>query len=1658
MDDSIVYFHQNITEITGCMPVGITKTAYNSIQKSLAKEGQTGLDVLKELSGQLKYVLMAKTPSREMNGKFIYLAYKMEGVYVLAEDEQEPLRFTMVGFMRNTLALQNEAMRYGSMIYFKNGWRIQIRFTDSNIFTDLVVGQEFSPGQNINSILRNSECQDPEDELDDLMDKMSEMEARGFEDESPEAAFNIPEEPSEAEFTEEMKFRMKAACLNTAQQTFCLPHRVQETPEDEILRQGKQLQMPRGMEKMLNTAAQYAELTSQLEQEKAAAAGSVFYTDIRPVLYEDRVDRVCYEFVLLENPEKKFDETLFRIGGSIIFTDRDGAEQQAEITEFVREDPDDEESAVTAVRALFKEQISIASFDKEGSFAPSISNVSRMVQEAAIDRLFSYSSSSAFTFDYLYSNNTEHLASQHPVAGLDEVVQKLKCKKYPPNASQMHAITEAIKTDNMYLVMGPPGTGKTTVILEWVKYFILQEHKRVLISSKNNKAVDNVLARLAEEKDISTIRIGSEAKLQEDVKPYMFENRISTLRQEICGKVLQERELFQKILDQYIKHRKAFDTYLQNQRMIDQMRKVKSQIQEGTEKLQAARANLKDCERGLEELRKSREDIGEYIKTEQAKRDRHHGLAALFLSKRDKENAEAEEQLLQEASEKFTAMEKICNNYRTQVSGLQSSIDKKEEELRAKYSISYEEAVRRYPRKDPGYIKSNIVYTDRTNSWIWHPAENELWGITDPERMTKPLDNWAVSVKNCIAISRKWEETMQTQQNYALEELLLDSVDLVGATCIGIQSKKKFRNIDFDVTIIDEAGQIQVHDALVPISLSPKFIMLGDHKQIPPMADQDLVAACEENGVDTTLLKKSLFEELYNRAPDGCKIMLDTQYRMPGDIADTISEWFYDGKYVSPPFKRQIDPKSLMLPSLSGRTYLLIDTSGAPGRHERPIPNGGCDNSLEAEIAKTLIRLRLMEIDKEPDEEKREKARHEIGVISAYKAQVKLIRKKLAELLPDNLVREMVASLDSFQGQERDLIIYSFTKSSDKPASQRRIGFLNELRRLNVAMSRCKKGLVLIGDMQFLMGCRHMDLDEDGKPVYEQSEKQFGDFIRKMYDDVVKRNRGQRLIYQEFMERSMALLPPEPEKKAQQTEADRKKGTEQEQQKGEAEPVTNTEVQPESAKQGRAQTKQQNTAMPENRTENTELWEKEAVPEKEKGKAPGNTSEKKEKEETGEHPAEKNLKEKAGKTKEQKIPEAGNIHLVSMKKLHPQKTEEKAEESVPEKSIQEEPVPGSEKGREWRKPKGYNILLEEDLIKTAKKEKDSLEIICGLTAQEAKAAADELFGTGCFIAVHAPQDEEDSWGVVHLQSDRGFASKSVILAMSHFCGVQKFLHYKQILKNRHYDENAMKQFLASIHNGTEGYVYLADLTDPRHSLLITDAEVTEIYADGWRQKDTVNAVQDWDGYISTVQKRIRQFAKYTMILTAKQAKKYGLSQEQYQVTGALKEQTEQHGQYTIDKEGYEKVYGSPDQQADDDTAKEPSLSEEETGEWKQSFLTACRAQEEYIRFLLNHADKEIKESGSVTDLMQYLDRAQGTMIPQFRKFLLDKYAEDGQNFQQIASGIKQSENMVQAVQGIWDVPVPVKQLVLEIGMETVKRNARIRQEKYQKKGGERQGS
>ncbi len=845
------------------------------------------------------------------------------------------------------------------------------------------------------------------------------------------------------------------------------------------------------LKEVLKQSEQYSILSSELEEKKTHEMGQISYRELYATDY-DRIDRVAYAFIVDD-----IDKSLFDIGTQVEFEGKHSERINGEIVEIDLSDNENKKIVV-----LFNKQVSVDSLASFGFISLSFSTMNKDVQLAANQKIASGVSKAKFMKNVLGGNKTAGFEDKD----LSELIYNLENQKpYPPNKSQITAIEKGIKSKDVFLVMGPPGTGKTTVILEWVKYFVNVERKRVLVSSQNNKAVDNVLARLAEEKDIDVIRIGSESKLQDDVKDYMFEKKLVRLNDSIDIATQNNLLKLESAISNWSEYRKRFMIFSKQLSEVDE---INDQYKESVDN-QLKPIKIRQ-DRFFEETKRQKNefDLKNNKLTELRDNIEKHNSKNIILRKLEEAQYKEDVALAQKIEQELVLLKDEIARNEADYSKYSAMYTETEQMLKQKYE---HDIARTQKKKIQGYENLNLDLPKVPR--IAHLFESIVIfkdDLDSPIRLRSLLDRIdgeIIRAQKLLDNEKQWREDIVGKQNYALNEIILETVDLVGATCIGVSSQKRFANLQFDVTIIDEAGQIQIHNALVPMSVSNKLIMLGDYKQIPPSADQELIEACEINGVDPELLKKSLFEKMFNELPDSNKMMLDTQYRMPGEIADTISEWFYNGEYKSPDFKRSM--KGLM-PELSDKPFIVVDTSDVKDRYEQRTPERGTFNVLESEICKQIVRHVIGE--------KLDIKMSEIGVISAYGDQVARIKKALKGVVPPETANSMVATLDSFQGQERDLIIYSFTKSSKKKPTMSRIGFLNELRRLNVAMSRCKKTLVMIGDMRFLAGCLYQELDDMEEPIYEHSEKEFSDFIKKMLDDV-NGGRGELMSYAEFAKR-----------------------------------------------------------------------------------------------------------------------------------------------------------------------------------------------------------------------------------------------------------------------------------------------------------------------------------------------------------------------------------------------------------------------------------------------------------------------------------------------------------------------------------------------------------
>ncbi len=277
----------------------------------------------------------------------------------------------------------------------------------------------------------------------------------------------------------------------------------------------------------------------------------------------------------------------------------------------------------------------------------------------------------------------------------------------------------------------------------------------------------------------------------------------------------------------------------------------------------------------------------------------------------------------------------------------------------------------------------------------------------------------------------------------------LEESDVVCTTNSGCGSEM-LSGWDFDLVVVDEATQSTEPACLIPMSYSEKVIMAGDHKQLPPTI---LSKKAEDMG-----LKRTLFERWVRMYDPEVKGMLSVQYRMNEKIMRFPSERFYGGELAAAPevadhlislkerdgmkeeLKRAIDPREPLV---------FLDTKGS-FKEESPEGSTSKRNEGEAQKAKELA-LSFLERGISPEE---------IGIISPYDDQVGLLN----DLLRGTGVE--IKTVDGFQGREKDIVILSFVRSN----KGKKIGFLKDLRRLNVSITRARKKLIMIGDSETLEG------------------------------------------------------------------------------------------------------------------------------------------------------------------------------------------------------------------------------------------------------------------------------------------------------------------------------------------------------------------------------------------------------------------------------------------------------------------------------------------------------------------------------------------------------------------------------------------------------------
>jgi len=279
-------------------------------------------------------------------------------------------------------------------------------------------------------------------------------------------------------------------------------------------------------------------------------------------------------------------------------------------------------------------------------------------------------------------------------------------------------------------------------------------------------------------------------------------------------------------------------------------------------------------------------------------------------------------------------------------------------------------------------------------------------------------------------------------EQFMMDEILAKA-EVITATLVGA-NHYTVRNLKFDVVIIDEAGQALEPACWIPILKAQKVVLAGDHQQLPPTIKS---AEAARNGLNNTLLEKCAA-----RHPEAV-VLLDEQYRMHETIMGYSSGVFYQHQLKAHVSVAQhlLFPQDLPL--------LFVDTAGC-GFNEKAEGTSTVNPEEAAFLIKHLTKF-VAELETHYDVENFPT----IGIISPYKQQILMLKEALASAgLQQYADKISVNTIDSFQGQERDIIYISLTRSNN----QNEIGFLSDIRRMNVALTRARKKLVVIGDSSTL--------------------------------------------------------------------------------------------------------------------------------------------------------------------------------------------------------------------------------------------------------------------------------------------------------------------------------------------------------------------------------------------------------------------------------------------------------------------------------------------------------------------------------------------------------------------------------------------------------------
>ena len=325
-----------------------------------------------------------------------------------------------------------------------------------------------------------------------------------------------------------------------------------------------------------------------------------------------------------------------------------------------------------------------------------------------------------------------------------------------------------------------------------------------------------------------------------------------------------------------------------------------------------------------------------------------------------------------------------------------------------------------------------------------HPDYPQLWAIRKSIRQLR-----ANRKHGDHSFHQKLErlKERETELELRIRNQLFREARVIASTLVG-SANRLLDGMKFGTLFIDEAAQALEAACWIPMRRATRVILAGDHCQLPPTIKS---VAAMKGGLDKTLMQR-----IVERKPEAVTL-LKMQYRMNEAIMRFSSDWFYHGEVEAAPMVKYRGILDL------DKAIEWKDTSGDTSHEEFVGDNFGRINKEEAQLTLLTLAEYFVRIGRQRiiDE------RIDVGIISPYRAQVQYLRHLIKKTDFYKPFRKIIAvnTVDGFQGQERDIIVISMVRSNEEG----QIGFLRDLRRMNVAITRARMKLIILGDSATLI-------------------------------------------------------------------------------------------------------------------------------------------------------------------------------------------------------------------------------------------------------------------------------------------------------------------------------------------------------------------------------------------------------------------------------------------------------------------------------------------------------------------------------------------------------------------------------------------------------------